>query len=122
VDQTQSHILVVDDDPTILSLVAAVLPGEGYQVAVADGGREAIEIAAQLHPTIILLDMRMPELDGWGVARELATLGLTPKIVIMSALSDRLDEIAREVGAAGYLSKPFDLDQLLAALKELSSG
>lgn len=117
---TRPTILVVDDDPAILNVLAALLSAEGYPVTTADGGREALEIARQLHPSIVLLDMRMPVLDGWGVARELAARGLHPKIVVMSALSDKLDEVAREVGAAGYVAKPFDMVHLLDIVKSLS--
>jgi DNA-binding response OmpR family regulator len=121
VDQVSPAVLVVDDDPTILDLLATLLSGEGYAVATADGGREALEIAGRLRPSIVLLDMRMPEVDGWQVARGLAKRGLRPKIVVMSALSDRLDEVARDLRASGYLEKPFDVAKLLATVKSLSS-
>ncbi len=119
--QTGPTILVVDDDPAILDVLATLLSAEGYPVATADGGREALAIAGELHPSIVLLDMRMPGLDGWGVARELAARNPRPKIVLMSALSDRLDEVTREVGAAGFVAKPFDTAHLLDVLKGLSS-
>jgi two-component system NtrC family response regulator/two-component system response regulator PilR (NtrC family) len=115
-------VLVVDDDDSILAVLVAILTGEGYRVVTADGGREAVQRAAQLGASIVLLDMRMPELDGWGVARELAARGLRPKIVIMSALSDRLDQIADEIGAVAYLSKPFDVDAVIETIRNVSTS
>jgi len=112
--------MVVDDDPTILDALRAVLTAEGYPVVTADNGREALDVATELHPSIVLLDLRMPELDGRAVARELATRGLRPKIVLMSGLSS-LEGAVREMGAAGFLAKPFDMVSLLDIVESLSS-
>jgi len=114
-------VLVIDDDPLILDLLATLLEADGYTVAVADDGREALEIASRLRPSIVLLDMRMPDPDGWAVARELMARGLHPKIVVMSALGDNLEDVAREVGAAAWLAKPFNFTALLATVKSLTS-
>jgi CheY-like chemotaxis protein len=97
------------------------LLNRGELARLAEGGRDALEIAAETRPAVVLLDLRMPELDGWEVARGLKALLVNPKIVVMSAGSDKLEDIAREMGAAGYLAKPFDIDQLLAIVKRLAS-
>ena len=91
------RVLVIDDDPLILDLLATLLEADGYTVAVADDGREALELASRLRPSIVLLDMRMPDPDGWAVARELTARGLHPKIIVMSALAHNLEEIARDI-------------------------
>jgi DNA-binding response OmpR family regulator len=108
-------VLVVDDDPGIREIVALVLDGEGYAVLTADNGAEALRVVAQRQPGCLLLDMRMPVLDGWGVARELKARGSAVPIVVMTAATDAR-AWAAEIGAAAYLAKPFDLDRLLATV------
>src|SRR5438105_8064860 len=81
---------------------------------------EALEMVSRLRPSIVLLDMRMPDPDGWAVARELTARGLHPKIVVMSALAQDLEDVARDVGAAAWVAKPFNFIALLATLKSLT--
>lgn len=87
-------VLVVDDDQAIREMVTAILEDEGYPVRSADDGMEAIEAIDTLRgedpdcPRVILLDMRMPELDGWGVARSCRERGLSIAIVVMTAARD----------------------------------
>jgi DNA-binding response OmpR family regulator len=111
-------ILVVDDDTTILVSVAELLELEGYAVATAVNGAEALELTRDLHPGLVLLDMRMPVLDGWAYAREARDRGLQPRIVIMTAAHDAR-RWADEIGADGYLPKPFEADQLLSAVERI---
>jgi DNA-binding response OmpR family regulator len=108
-------ILVVDDDPAIRKTVAEILALEDYQVATASNGAEALLQLERVRPWLVLLDMRMPILDGWGFVRVLQERGLSLPILIMTAAQDTR-RWAKEVGAAGYLAKPFDLDELLAAV------
>jgi CheY-like chemotaxis protein len=114
-------ILVVDDDPTILATVADALDLEGYPVVTATNGAEAlaaIESQAE-QPSLVLLDMRMPVLDGWGFMRAVRERGLTPSVVVMTAAADAR-RWAREIGAHGVLAKPFELDELIAAVQRFS--
>jgi CheY-like chemotaxis protein len=115
-------ILVVDDDPGIREVVALVLASEGYPVVIADDGAEALRVVTQAAPErapgCLLLDMRMPVLDGWGVARELKARGIALPIVVMTAAMDA-PGWAAEIGAAAYLSKPFDLDHLLETVERV---
>src|ERR671933_352790 len=70
------HILVVDDDPVIRETVADILDFEGYSIETATNGREALQAIERAQPSLVLLDMRMPVLDGWGFAREVKERGL----------------------------------------------
>ena len=115
VEGQNDTVLVVDDDTSILDTVAAILSGEGYDVVSAASGQEALEAVARKQPLVILLDMRMPIMDGWAVARALRGQGINVPIVVMTA-AESAKRWADEVGAEGYLAKPFGLDELLAAV------
>lgn len=115
-DGHHDTVLVVDDDTSILDTVSAILSGEGYEVVSAASGQEALDAVARKQPVVILLDMRMPIMDGWAVARALRTQGITVPIVVMTA-AESAKRWADEVGAEGYLAKPFGLDDLLAAVE-----
>lgn len=109
-------ILVVDDDDAILSTVQAALDDEGYTVLAASDGLVALDLVRQRPPSLILLDMKMPVMDGWGFARAYrAQPGLHAPIVVFSAAVDA-GRRAAEIGAQGYLAKPFNLDDLLAVI------
>lgn len=109
-------VLVVDDDTSILDTVTAILSGEGYEVVSASSGQEALDAVARKRPRVILLDMRMPIMDGWAVARALRSRGSSVPIVVMTA-ADSAKRWADEVGAQGFLAKPFGLDELLAVVE-----
>ncbi|HEX9988196.1 MAG TPA: response regulator [Chloroflexia bacterium] len=114
-DTTAGTILVVDDDPSILSTVADILEFEGYNVEVAANGAEGLRVLERVHPKLVLLDMRMPVLDGWDFARALRERGIILPILVMTAAQDAR-RWAQEIGAAGYVSKPFELLDLLTAV------
>ena len=114
-------ILVIDDDPAILSTVADILTFEGYPVECASNGAEGLAAVERVHPTLVLLDMRMPVLDGWGFARTLHERGVELPILVMTAAQDAR-RWAQEIGAAGYIAKPFDLPDLLSAVEGLVGG
>jgi two-component system, chemotaxis family, chemotaxis protein CheY len=109
-------VLVVDDDETIRATVSEMLDLEGYPVRLAADGAEALRSVEETPPGLILLDMRMPVLDGWGVARGLAERGLAPKILVMSAAADAR-RWAREIGASAVLPKPFEIDELISLVE-----
>ncbi len=108
-------ILVVDDDPVIITLVTEALEGIGYSVISADNGRVAVAMAASERPSLIFLDVRMPELGGRDA---LAHLKMNPKTkdipVIMLTGEQKGSEVERffAFGAADYVIKPFRLDKL----------
>ena len=111
-DVQLSTVLVVDDDASILDTVSSILSGEGYDVVSASTGQEALAAAARTRLVLILLDMRMPVMDGWAVARALRERDNRAPIVVMTA-AESAKRWADEVGADGYLAKPFGLDELL---------
>jgi two-component system, chemotaxis family, chemotaxis protein CheY len=111
-------LLVVDDDPAIRATVADFLKLEGYSVKTAANGMEALRTVAGQRPALVLLDMRMPVLDGWGFVHRLRGAGVDVPILVMTAAYDAHDW-AREIGAAGCLSKPFEANDLIEAVRRL---
>lgn len=111
-------ILVVDDDPTILATVSETLDLEGYPVFTATNGAEALDVMVHKPPALVLLDMRMPVLDGWGFIRAVRERGMNPTVVVMTATADAR-RWAAEIGAQGVLAKPFDLDDLIAEVERM---
>jgi CheY-like chemotaxis protein len=107
---------VVDDDPAILATVEEILTSEGYVVATATNGAQALEAIEQARPALVLLDMRMPVLDGWGFARGLQARGVAVPVLVMTAAQDAR-RWAEEIAADGYLPKPFRLLDLLDAVE-----
>jgi CheY-like chemotaxis protein len=115
-------ILVVDDDTAIRDVVAEVLEDEGYRVARAASGAEALDQLDTLQPDLVVLDMRMPIMNGWEFAQELASRsGMQTPILVMTAAVDAAQR-AEEIGAAATLNKPFDLDELLSVVSRLTGG
>ena len=117
-------ILVVEDNPMNLELVSDILEAQGYRVIQAAEGRQALELARERMPELILMDIQLPEMDGLEVTRLLkndpATRGL--KIVALTAHAMRGDEErVREAGCSGYIAKPIntrDFVKLIAAYVE----
>jgi signal transduction histidine kinase len=111
------RILVVDDNPDNLGVVAGYLKNAGYKVAVAPNGSIALEQAARIKPLVILLDVKMPGMDGFEVCRELKKVADTSDIpvIFLTALDD-IKSITRgfQAGGTDYLSKPVNKDELLA--------
>ncbi len=113
-------ILVVDDDPSILETVSELLDMEGYRVETASNGADALRKIERARPRLVLLDMRMPILDGWGFARELKARGFTTPVVVMTAAQDARGWAA-EIGALDYIAKPFELHELLSTLERVQN-
>ncbi len=114
-------ILVVDDDPGIVGFLELALIDEGYAVRAAANGREALEQMREFRPSLILLDMNMPVMDGWEFCRRLRSRGPADSsipIVVMTAARDAAVR-SRDVGAQGCLGKPFDLDHLFGVIASL---
>ena len=114
-DVNHHPILVVEDDPEILSVVSEILEAEGYRVARAKNGAEGLRAVEQSRPKLVLLDMRMPIMDGWGFASAIREKGLALPILVMTAAQDAR-RWASEIGAQGFIAKPFDLLDLLDAV------
>ncbi|HVD52083.1 MAG TPA: response regulator [Candidatus Udaeobacter sp.] len=110
-----SPILVVEDDASILDMVLQILRAEGYPVVGAKNGVEGLVHVDRLEPSLILLDMRMPRMDGWEFAAALRARGIASPVVVMTA-ADNAKRWADEVGADGYVVKPFEFVDLLASV------
>lgn len=108
----EGTILVVEDDASIRELVAEILRGEGYSVTEAADGLDALRACERERPALVLLDMRMPRLDGWSFALALRHRQLEVPVIVMSAARNARDW-AEEIEADGYLAKPFDLDDVV---------
>jgi DNA-binding response OmpR family regulator len=109
-------ILVVDDDPEILAMLRDFLESEGLVVRTAANGAEALEALDEVAPALILLDMRMPVLDGWAFAQRVRERQLGYPIVVMTA-AESARAWAEEIGATGYIAKPFDVNELLQTIE-----
>lgn len=111
------YVLVVDDDPSIRTLVTRLLEDESYETRAAEDGRAALAIVEERTPELVLLDMRMPVMDGWEFARRLRESRGDVPVVVMTAARDAA-LWAHEIGARGHISKPFDLDDLIRVVRD----
>jgi DNA-binding response OmpR family regulator len=112
-----SPILVVEDDTSILDMIMQILRSEGYPVVGAKNGVEGLVECDRRTPSLILLDMRMPRMDGWQFAAALRVRGIASPVVVMTA-ADNAKRWADEVGADGYVVKPFEFLELLASVEK----
>lgn len=116
-DNYKKTILVVDDEKAIINLLKIHLEKEGYNVIEANDGLEAIDIAAEKKPDLILLDVMIPKLDGLSVCKRIKNMMNVP-VLIVSAKDEELDKIVGlELGADDYITKPFSIRELLARVK-----
>jgi len=110
-------ILVVDDEANIIELARMYLQNEGYVVESARDGREALTKIKSLQPALVVLDLMLPEVDGWEVCRQTRADSDVP-IIMLTARSDDVDKIVGlELGADDYLTKPFNPRELVARVK-----
>ena len=116
-------VLVVDDDVELLGMVQMLLDEAGYRVITAIDGQDGLEKVAQEMPAVILLDMKMPGTNGWQFAREFrARYDRQAPIVVLTAAEDARKR-AEEIGAEGYLGKPFEIDMLLQVIaSQIAAG
>ena len=118
--ETPKKILYVDDEETLRLLVKSQLTNEGYDVEVADDGDVAVEMLSQSPQDLVLLDIRMPRMNGVAVLETLKKKNIKPRIIMLTAVDDLTVAIqCVKLGANDYLTKPFDLEHLLAAIKRV---
>ena len=110
-------IMVVDDDTNICELLRLYLEKEGYTVSIANTGMQAVKMFAEHQPDLMLLDVMMPELDGWQVCLEVRKYSNKP-IIMLTAKGETFDKVlGLELGADDYITKPFDTKEVLARIK-----
>jgi len=117
-------VLVVDDEPSIRETVGFILEMEGFRIAMAEDGEQALEQVARLRPPVVLLDAMMPRRDGFDVCRTIKSdAALTgTRVVMLTAMGQKRDrERAAEAGADHFVTKPFDEAELLALLRRLTA-
>ena len=117
-----SKVLIVDDEPDVLLLLRVNLEAAGYQTVLAADGETALERIDDGEPDVVLLDIMMPVMDGWGVLRALSERDSGPRVVVVSAKSSDRDIVrALTSGALDYVTKPFDPDDLVEVVARMIS-
>jgi DNA-binding response OmpR family regulator len=112
-----SKILIVDDEKNIAELIRLYLEKEGYKTICAYDGNEAMSLFRQHNPSMVILDIMLPGMDGWQVCKEIRKGSETP-IIMLTAKSDTFDKVlGLELGADDYITKPFEAKELLARVK-----
>lgn len=118
-----AKILIVDDEPDILLMLRMGLEDEGHEIVMAADGAMALERIAEHRPDLVLLDVMMPVLDGWGVLERQREVGDATTVIMLSAKSEESDIAkAMTLGAKDYVVKPFDLDKLVALVGRVLEG
>ncbi len=115
-----AHILVVDDSPTERHFISKLLEQTGHKVSTADSGEEGVEVAKDIHPDLILMDIVMPGMNGFQATRQITTSPETAEIpvVMVSTKSQQTDKVwATRQGAKGYLVKPVNSEMLINSIK-----
>lgn len=112
-------ILVIDDDPEFVQYLKLRLEGFGYRVVAAANGTEGMDLAGEINPDLITLDIMMPGMDGWEICRRLHAVTNAP--ILMLTAKSRVGDVVRglELGADDYLVKPFNASELLARVKAI---
>ncbi|WP_195576402.1 response regulator [Paenibacillus sp. 1001270B_150601_E10] len=116
-------VLIVDDQNGIRVLLMEVFSGEGYEAYQASNGKEALELVQQVTPDIVLLDMKIPGMDGLEILKQIKQMKPNMNVIMMTAYGE-LDMIkeATELGALMHFTKPFDIDEMRVAVNMTLDG
>ena len=110
-------VLIVEDDRNIADLLRLYLEKEGYEVIIALDGLKGVEKFREVHPSLVLLDVMLPGMDGWGVCRTIRSESKTP-IIMLTAKSETEDKVSGlKQGADDYITKPFEMKEVLARIE-----
>ncbi len=116
----EKTILIVEDDAGIRMILQDALTDRGYQVTTADDGRKGLELAKELKPALIILDVMLPLMDGFEVCRKIRQEGIVSPIMMLTVKDEELDKVlGLELGADDYVTKPFSLKEVTARVKAL---
>ena len=121
----KTEVLAIDDSRTIRNLLAACLEEAGFEYHCAVDGREGVDAYAGVAPDVVITDINMPNLDGFGVIEELRGEGINSKVPILVLTTESSADLkarARSAGATGWITKPFDDDSLIFALKRVTGA
>jgi DNA-binding response OmpR family regulator len=112
-------VLIIEDDQKTANLVALYLDREGFKSVIAHDGREGLQLAERHHPALVILDLMLPQIDGWEVCREMRRRSDVP-ILMLTARGDEIDRVAGlTLGADDYVVKPFSPRELVARVKAI---
>lgn len=115
------RVLVVDDDAGMRETLAAALELDGYEIALAPDGLAALAVIENFQPSLVVLDLMMPRMDGFAFAAELEVQGLRERLPLLVLTADgRAQEKAARISAEGWLAKPFDLVAFLESVGQLA--
>ena len=120
--KAKPKILVVDDEQNIVDLISIVLRGEGYDVETALNGLEALKKLQKNLPALVILDVNMPQLDGWSVLSSIRATEETRALpVLMCTNKDLVSDVERAevLGATGYIPKPFEIERVVRKVKQI---
>ncbi len=116
----EKTILVVEDDAGIRTILQDTFSSQGYQVAAAENGAQGLELALELKPDLIILDVMLPLMDGFEVCKRVRKEGVTSPILMLTVKDEEVDKVlGLELGADDYVTKPFSLKELTARVKAL---
>lgn len=116
----EASIVVVDDEPSIRELLVASLHFAGFEVNTAASGSEAIEVIEKIQPDLIVLDVMLPDIDGFTVTRRIRQEGITTPVLYLTARDDTQDKVmGLTVGGDDYVTKPFSLEEVVARIRAI---
>jgi len=115
-----AKILVIDDEPSIRNLLDTILRRKGYDVVLADSGRKGLDLFRREHPDVIVLDLKMPEMDGLTVLRQILSLDSKKQVIVLTeAGSPEVEQQVRALGVTEYVEKEVSMHLLGDSLKRL---
>ncbi len=115
----QRKILIVDDEPGLRELVRINLEHEGYGVVQAENGSQGLSVLQEQHPDLVIMDVMMPDMDGWEACRRLRTFSQVPVLMLTAKVQSKDIVTGLDSGADDYLTKPFNMDELVARIRAL---
>ncbi|EJD64564.1 hypothetical protein HMPREF9156_01059 [Scardovia wiggsiae F0424] len=116
----EATIVVVDDEPSIRELVSASLHFSGFDVKTASNGTEAIDVITQTNPDLVVLDVMLPDIDGFTVTRRIRQQGVEAPVLFLTARDDTQDKVmGLTVGGDDYVTKPFSLEEVVARIRAI---